>query len=500
MTLRLPYIMRILGCVALLVGFVVVANALQPSQPPAAAMDPFGQPVESFPKGLVSTAKAVGLLLLGGWLFGQLASALGFSKITGCLVFGLLAAPKVGTFLLGEGTTWVLSVEQQPYLTLVNDLAITLIALTAGCKIDLREIRDSFRSLSLILAFEFTLVLIVVAGLMAFMLSSNPIFSEYGGLLTVILVATVIGIVATANSPAVVIAVLSETGAKGVMAQTSLAVTVCKDLLLIIVFAVVLGLASDAASSAQQAAFADDTPPASVETADAYEPGADSNTVGATERSGNSVILKLTKQIGGSLVGGSLIGIALAWYLRRTDAYLSIILTLGSFAIALVSAELGLKPLLVGLGAGVTIANAYKDSKPALYDVVENLSVPVYILFFAVAGTKINPGLLGEVWTYVLALVVLRMTAVWAGTALGCKASGLAPPASRWLWTAFVPQAGISLALAVVVADEFSDFAFSNKIYAILLSAIAINELVGPILFKLGLERAGETQSKRRAT
>jgi Kef-type K+ transport system membrane component KefB len=498
MNTRLPSIARILACVALLVGFVVVANALQPAPPTVPVTDPFGEAVETFPQGLVSTAKAVGLLLLGGWLFGQLASALGFSKITGCLVFGLLAAPKVGTFLLGEGTTWVLSLEQQPYLTLINDLAITLIALTAGCKIDLREIRDSFRSLSLILLCEFTLVLIVVAGLMAFMLSSNPIFAEYGGLLTVVLVATVIGIVATANSPAVVIAVLSETGAKGVMAQTSLAVTVCKDLLLIIVFAVALGLASDAASSAQRAAIADDTPPASVEQADAYTPEALGEApADSPPPKGGSVILKLTKQIGGSLVGGGLIGIALAWYLRRTNAYLSIILTLGSFAVALVSAELGLKPLLVGLGAGVTIANAYKDSKPELYSVVENLSVPVYILFFAVAGTKINPGLLGEVWTYVLALVTLRMTAVWAGTALGCKASGLEPPASRWLWTAFVPQAGISLALAVVVADEFSAFAFSNKIYAILLSAIAINELVGPILFKLGLERAGETAGRR---
>ena len=54
--------------------------------------------------------------------------------------------------------------------------------------------------------------------------------------------------------------------------------------------------------------------------------------------------------------------------------------------------------------------------------------------------------------------------------------------------------AGISLALATIVAAQFESFAFSDKIYAILLSSIAIHELIGPILFKFALEKAGESQ------
>jgi Kef-type K+ transport system membrane component KefB len=483
--------------VVVLVCFVLVANVFQAAEPTTEVTDPFGRAIETFPSGLVSTAKAVGFLLLGGWLFGQLASRLGSSKITGYLVFGLLASPGVGAFLLGEDALWVLSKEQQPYLTLVNDLAIALIALTAGCKIDFREVRETFRSISLILAFEFTLVLLVIASLMTVLLSQNPVFAEYGGLGTVILVAIVIGIVATANSPAVVIAVLSETGAKGTMASTSLAVTVCKDLLLIIAFAVALGLAVNAASAARADAMADDDPPAAVQQADAVPASEESVAPLESDDERPSIIVKLIKQIGGSLLAGALTGAALAWYLRRTRDYLAMILTLGSFAVALISAEFGFKPLLVGLAAGVTIANRYQDRKPDLFEAVEHLSVPVYVLFFAVAGTKIEPALLGSVWKYVLALVALRTLAVWIGTGIGCKISGLEAPASRYIWTAFVPQAGISLALAVVIADEFSAFAFSEKVYAILLSAIAIHELVGPILFKFGLERAGETQSQR---
>lgn len=481
----------ILLAIGVLVCFVLAGNAFQVAQPLTVETDPFGRAVEGFPPGLVATAKAVGMLLLGGWLFGLLASRLGSSRITGYLVFGILSSPMFGAFLFGDDVNWVLSKEQQPYLLLVNDLAIAIIALTAGCKIDLREVRDTFKSVSLILAFEFTLVLLVVASLMTFMLSKNPVFAEYGGLGTVVLVAIVIAIVATANSPAVVIAVLSETRAKGLMASTSVSVTVCKDLLLIVAFAVALGLSVNAASTARAQALTDDTPPESVATAPATD-GSGQVPAQVEQPKQNSIVLKLTNQIGGSLVFGVLTGVALAWYLRRTNAYLAIILTLGSFAIALISAQTGFKPLLVGLAAGITIANRYKDYKPDLFNAIETLSVPVFVLFFAVAGTKIDPGLLGEVWGFVLALFALRALSVWIGTGLGCKVSGMDPPASRWLWTAFIPQAGISLALATVIAEEFSAFAFSDKVYAILLSTIACNELVGPILFKYGLERAGE--------
>jgi Kef-type K+ transport system membrane component KefB len=500
--------MRILLAIIALVAFVVIAGVFQGAIPSPEADDALGNPIQTYPPGLVSTAKAVGLLLLGGWLLGQLASIVGFSKITGYLVFGMIASPNVGAFILGPDAPWILSTNQQPYLTLVNDLAIALIALTAGGKINLREVRDSFRSVSLILAFEFTLVLIVVATLMSFMLGANPIFAEYGGLLTVILVATVIGIVATANSPAVVIAVLSETKADGPMASTAIAVTVCKDLLLIIVFAIALALATSAAQDARAAALDDpnpDVPAATLETAEPdagpnAETGAEATVADAASKPDAApqpepVWLKLTKQIGGSMVGGVLIGIALAWYLRKTGAHLPIVLTLGSFAIALISAELGLKTLIVGLAAGLTVANRYQDQKPNLFGAVEDLSVPVYVLFFAVAGAKIDPSLLAEVWTFVIALVALRTLAIWIGTGIGCRLSGLEKPAATWIWTAFVPQAGISLALAVVVADSFQHFAFSDKIYAILLSSIAVHELLGPILFKKGLQRAGEAHA-----
>lgn len=464
---------RILLVIATLVAIVIASNWFHATTSVSDAVDALGQPILKYPGGLVSTAKAIGLLLLGGWLMGLIASEIGFSKITGYLVFGILASPKVGAFLIGEDMRWVLSSSQQPYLVLVNDVAIVLIALTAGSKINLVEVRKRFAAITTILAFEFLIVLAAVVALMSFMLSRTDAFSEYGGLMTTVLVALVIGVVATANSPAVVIAVLNETKADGPLARTALAVTIWKDLVLIVVFAVALAMAVSAAASGLPTP---ETGGAALEAA----------------AKGPSIWVKVTKQIGGSMLMGGGIGVLLAWYIRRGFAHPAMLLTLGAFAITLISDELGLKPLVVGLAAGLMIANRYAQQKRSLQDAVEELSVPVYVLFFAVAGTKVDPALVSEVWGFVLALVTLRLGAVWAGTTLGCKVSGMEGPAARWMWTAFVPQAGISLALTVVVAEQFRGFGFADKVYAVLLSAIAFNELVGPVLFKYGLGRAKE--------
>jgi len=562
---------KLLVAIVGVVGFAIAARLLAPASD-TNLIDPLGNAFSPLPEGVVSTGAGLGVLLLGAWLLGKAAQAVGFSKITGYLVFGILASPKVGAAIFGEQIPWILSPAQRDNLTLVNELAIALIALTAGGEIQLDFVKRAFKSISLILLFEFTLVLVAITALMSVLLSQSPVFAEYGGLLTVILVSLVIAIVATANSPAVVIAIIGETRADGPMSRTALSVTVCKDLLLIIVFAVALAVATNAASSAKQAAMqeaaeaaaagelspeerrflerADDagepmpdtaeqavgepsniaadnpgenggsgetTAPATADggrTSDAGPPNAEQSSLpdanappsapaestespsadsAPAER--GSVLVKLTKQLGGSMLAGLIIGAGLAWYIRNINAALPIVVVLGSFGVALLSKELGLKTLIVGLAAGLTMANLYRQQSHALFERVEELSVPVYAIFFAVAGSKVDPGLLADVWVYVVLYVVLRAAAVWGGTGLGCKLAGTEKPASTWLWTAFVPQAGISLALAVVVSEQFAEFAFASQVFGILLSSIAINELLGPILFKFALGRAGETDA-----
>ena len=60
----------------------------------------------------------------------------------------------------------------------------------------------------------------------------------------------------------------------------------------------------------------------------------------------------------------------------------------------------------------------------------------------------------------------------------------------RYGWTGLVSQAGVALGLAAIVADRLSGVGLAMQ--AVTVGVIAFNESLGPILFRRGLERAGE--------
>jgi hypothetical protein len=56
-----------------------------------------------------------------------------------------------------------------------------------------------------------------------------------------------------------------------------------------------------------------------------------------------------------------------------------------------------------------------------------------------------------------------------------------------------ISQAGLTLGLSVVVVRTFPEFGESFR--SLVIATVAINEVVGPVLFKVALDRAGETSS-----
>ena len=54
-----------------------------------------------------------------------------------------------------------------------------------------------------------------------------------------------------------------------------------------------------------------------------------------------------------------------------------------------------------------------------------------------------------------------------------------------------VSQAGLALGLSAVIAKAFPSFGEGFRSLAI--AAVALNEMIGPVLFKFALDRVGET-------
>ena len=416
--------------------------------------DALGRSYEPLPRDLLRTGASVGLLLLGAYLAGRIMARLKLAMVTGYLLFGVFIGPDV----LG-----IVSEGEIGYLTLANDLAISLIALTAGGEIRFSFIMKAWKRVVAIATTEIAGVAIGIAALMVGILPVIGLTTDHFSAETLALGA-IIGTIAAANSPAVVIAVIAELKARGTTSQLALAITVCKDLLLVVMFTVVLAVGAGAVIS-------------------------------GSEGSASEVAKSLAIHLGGSIVAGVIVGLIMAWYVHKVHAHLPFFLLFACFGIALLSEAFHLEALIVAVVAGMMMENIWPEESEPLFEGLEELSLPVYCVFFAVAGLKLDLNSLAELWKWAMLIVAARGVAVWASTELGARLTRVDAHERRWLWSAFVPQAGIAIALATIVQETFGSLSFGETLFNLLVSTIALNQLVGPVLFKFGLTRSDEEPS-----
>ena len=115
---------------------------------------------------------------------------------------------------------------------------------------------------------------------------------------------------------------------------------------------------------------------------------------------------------------------------------------------------------------------------------------PCFEVFFVAVGATLRLDAVAAIGLSALALSAVRLGFIRLGVGVGVKLSGLPEPIGSYAWTGLVSQAGITLGFASVVATEFPGW--GNQVQLLLVSSIAIHELVGPILFRRGLAQAGE--------
>ncbi|MFG0273823.1 MAG: cation:proton antiporter [Phycisphaerales bacterium] len=466
--------MLLVLALVVVMGVIYATRALSAGSGPG-AIDAFGLAMESTPSGLQGAAGGAGLLLLGSWLFGLLVARVRLPKISGYLIFGAIVGPSALALVTKD---------QLGQLRLINDLAISLIALTAGGEIRLRLVKKSFKVISLVTVIQVGLIFSSVTALVYFgfeMLGLDAI----GDARARLALAALVGTIASASSPAAAIAVISEMRARGRMAQLSLSAAVSKDMLVVAMFAVVIALAAPSLN-----AMAPDAPSADQTSAQIAEEAAPAEEAEAVEaESAAALTATIARELGGSALVGALIGAALAWIVRALQANLPVFVVLACFGISVLSEAAHLDALIVALVAGLMMENLFRSRTGPIFDTLEELSLPVYCMFFAVAGAKIDLAVLATLWPAALAIVSVRGVMIWGGTWAGARLAGEGGPAGTWLWTAFVSQAGVSLALASLVAQSFEGIDAVAQVYSLLLAAIAIHELVGPVLMKIGLGR-----------
>ena len=153
--------------------------------------------------------------------------------------------------------------------------------------------------------------------------------------------------------------------------------------------------------------------------------------------------------------------------------------------------EVEIEALLVCMIAGLFVAN--RSLKPERFaEILEKLAPWVYVVFFTLTGLGLHLEALIAAAVPAAILWALRVAGLWVGSTAAMAAAKEPPLVRRIAWRAFVPQAGIALALAATIAVEFPEAgpAFSTLIIA----TVVINEASGPFFLRSSLRAAGETE------
>jgi Kef-type K+ transport system membrane component KefB len=391
-----------------------------------------------------------GFLILAAYTIGEIAVTVRLPMIVGYLAAGVLVGPSV----LGTVTAATMA-ELAP----VRTLAIALIAFLAGAELRWSEVRERGATIVKILASELTLAFVALTALLLALRDFIPFLQNTtGGQL--IAFSVLFAAIAIVHSPAVTMALLTETGARGPVARTTLGVVLVSDVVVVLLFTGALALARYL------------SPPTGSEIA-AVSFGT------------------VAWEIGGAAVIGSLLGGAVALYLRFVHRELFLFAIIVAFFGAEIARLTHVEPLLMLLTAGFVMENVSRHGEgEALRHAMERSAEPVFVVFFALAGAEMALGAIGELWMLIIPIVVVRGVAMWAGTALGARWARLAGPEARYVWMGLISQAGVAIGLASVVAAVYPRR--GAMIQTLFLAVLAINQTLGPILFRHALVRSGE--------
>ncbi|MGH9256315.1 MAG: trehalose-6-phosphate synthase [Vicinamibacterales bacterium] len=397
--------------------------------------------------GSAGTALALGFTLLGAWIAGDALRRFQLPRLTGYLLFGVLAGPYLGNLI---------NQSMASQLQVITGIATTLIALIAGLSLNFERLG---RRLAAITYMTVTTLVVAMAGLFVFAWIAWPwlgLDAEAAGVERLAMILPLV-IIVVSFSPTMTAAVMAETGARGRLSELVLTMVLVADLVLLVLFSLAMQLV---------------------------------RLVFGVESGDVSGLARFAWEIGGASAFGALVGAVFALYVRYVGREVTVVLIAACALLSQVGTTQNFEPLLAAVTAGLVIGNLSAPQGDALRAAVHRGAPPILLIFFASVGASLRLDALAAVGMAAIVLSVFRLGMIRLGVLAGIRVSGLERDPARNAWTGLISQAGITLGFGSIVAAEFPDW--GAGLQTLLVALIAIHELVGPIVFRQGLARAGE--------
>jgi trehalose 6-phosphate synthase len=391
---------------------------------------------------------ALGVALIAAAVVGWLCQFVRLPSITGYLTFGLVCGPSLAN---------IITTDMARDLQVASSFAVVVIAMIAGLHLNVQRLRPRLRAITALSAMTIVGAWVGLAAGLYLVWPVLPVAPELAGGER-IAAATLTALLLVGASPAVTIAVIAEGRARGSLSDLATEVVVLMEVAIVILFAICQG--------ALRAVFGAGAP----------------DTIDLVAVAVWSVV--------GSMAFGACCGALFTLYLRFIGREITVVLLVLCGVLTGLAAPLGFEPFLAGLVAGLVIQNVRPEAGSVLHDAAEQGAMPALVLFFAASGASMHIEALATVGVFAVGLTALRLLSIRTSSRFAARVSGASMPEAGLLWRGLVPTAGATLGLMSIAVVELPDW--GERLQALIVAVVAINQLIGPIIFRATLAQLHE--------
>ncbi|MBQ8333207.1 MAG: cation:proton antiporter [Clostridia bacterium] len=406
---------------------------------------------------------SLSIAMLAGLMMSRLTKRFNLPAVTAYLVAGIL----IGPYCLGrlgiEGLGFIYT-ENVESFSLISNVALGFIAFSMGSEFRLEELKKTGRQATVIAIFQAlvaTLFVDIALVALHFIIPEKLPLS----------CAITLGAIATATAPAATLMVVKQYKADGPLTKILLPIVALDDVVGLIVFAISFGIAK------------------------AIEMGHVDMV---------SVLVNPIIEVVVSLILGSVIGFLFHFTeqffhsrskrmtISVTYVFLAVALSMLHFEIGPVT--IGFSSLLVCMMMGTIFCNLC-DFAEELMDRMDRWTGPIMVLFFVISGSELQFSVFAD-WAIILVgvvYIIARSAGKIIGASISSKFMKCQPTIQKYLGITLLPQAGVCLGMSLTALSLGAPGVIIRNIS---LFAVLIYELVGPLLTRIALEKAGEITEK----
>ncbi|MBS6447312.1 MAG: cation:proton antiporter [Clostridiales bacterium] len=397
----------------------------------------------------MNTLLSLGIAMAVGLLFTRIVKLVKLPNVTGYLIAGLLIGPSV-LGLIDKAT-----VES---FNMIVTLALGFIAFSIGGEFKLGTLKKLGKNVTVITFFQaigavaVVFVVLLVAGL------CGALGEDY------LPMVFTLSAIATATAPAATLLVVRQYKAHGPVTETLLPVVAMDDAIGLMIFAIFNAIAVAIASG--------ETPTVTT------------------------MLLDPLLEIVLSLLIGFALGLIVALCTRVFKSRANrLCLCITATVIGVALADMwGLSSLLLCMMIGAVFSNLGFEVDRVL-EGTDRWTPPLFMLFFVISGADLDLSILPTVGILGALYIIARALGKYFGAMAGSAVVKADPNVRKYLGITLLPQAGVAVGMAQIALSEFTALGESDigrKIQAVVLCATLVYEIVGPVLTKISLKKAGE--------